>query len=105
MSTTITKATAGPSGEKIRSDLVVRYEPGTEPLAVTVSSKVDYLYGEAIEAAVQDVVAQLKELQRQEMSRIVTPGEVAPGLAGLGGAGLGGAGLGGAGTPSKIVLK
>ncbi len=59
MSTTITKATAGPSGEKIRSDLVVRYEPGTEPLAVTVSSKVDYLYGEAIEAAVRRVASAL----------------------------------------------
>ncbi len=59
MTTTITRATAGPSGEKIRSDLVVRYEPGTEPLAVTVSSKVDYLYGEAIEAAVRRVAAAL----------------------------------------------
>lgn len=59
-------------------------------------------FPQAIDAAVQDVVAQIRELQRQEASRIVTPGEVAPGLGGLGG--LGGGGLGGA-SPSKIVLK
>ncbi len=55
MGTTIREASAGPSGEKIRSDLVVRYEPGDGPLEITVTSKVGYLYGEAIEAAVRRV--------------------------------------------------
>jgi hypothetical protein len=49
----------------------------------------------AIDQAVKEVVEQIRELQRQEMSRIVTPGEVASSL-------LGG---GGGGRPSKIVLK
>ena len=59
METTIRPAMAGPSGEKIRSDLVVRYEPGGEPLAITVTSKVGYLYGEAIEAAARRVAEAL----------------------------------------------
>lgn len=60
----------------------------------------------AIDAAIKDVVEQIRELQRQEMSRIVTPDEVAASLVGGGGGGLGG-GLGGGrpGRPSKIVLK
>jgi hypothetical protein len=57
-------------------------------------------FPQAIDAAVKDVVSQLRELQRQEMSRIVTPDEVAPPLGGLGGPGVGGPGAG-----SKIVLK
>jgi len=57
-------------------------------------------FPQAVDAAVRDVAAQLRELQRQEMSRIVTPDEVAPTLGGLGGAGIPGAG-----GPSKIVLK
>lgn len=52
----------------------------------------------AIDLAVKDVVEQIRELQRQEMSRIVTPTEVASSLLGGGGAGRGG-------RPSKIVLK
>lgn len=55
-------------------------------------------FPQAIDAAVQDVAAQIRELQRKEMSRIVTPGEVAPGLGGLGG-------LGGSAAASKILLK
>ena len=55
MGTEIRTAVAGPSGERIRSDLVVRYEPGTGALRVTLTSKVGYLYGEAIEAAVRRV--------------------------------------------------
>ncbi len=55
MSTGVRVARTGPSGEKIRSDLVVRYEPGGSPLAVQVRSKVGYLYGEAIEAAARRV--------------------------------------------------
>jgi citrate lyase subunit beta/citryl-CoA lyase len=39
----------------VRSDLNVAYEPGTGPLAVDITSKVDYLYGDAIQAAVNRV--------------------------------------------------
>lgn len=64
----------------------------------------------AIDAAVKEVVEQIKELQRQEASRIVTPDEVAAQLGGLGGGGGGGGGGipgagGGAGGGSKILLK
>ena len=52
----IVKAYAGANGEKIRSDLVVRFEPGGRPLEMNVASKVEYLYREAIEAAVRRVV-------------------------------------------------
>ncbi len=53
----IAAASAGPEGDRVRSDLHVRYEPGSEPLALDITSKVDYLYGEAIEAAVRRVAA------------------------------------------------
>jgi len=53
----IRPAEAGPTGERVRSDLHVVYEPAGEPLALEISSKVDYLYGEAIEAAVRRVTA------------------------------------------------
>lgn len=53
----------------------------------------------AVDVAVKEVVEQIKELQRQEMSRIVTPDEVASSLMG------GGAPAGGAGRGSKILLK
>ncbi|NOZ95282.1 MAG: citrate lyase acyl carrier protein, partial [Acidobacteria bacterium] len=60
MSTTTRSASAGPSADtKIRSDLVVRYEPGNGPLAVTVTSKVDYLFGEAIGSAARRVAEAL----------------------------------------------
>ena len=53
----ITAASAGPEGDHIRSDLHVRYEPSSKPLALELSSKVDYLYGEAIETAVRRVAS------------------------------------------------
>jgi citrate lyase subunit beta/citryl-CoA lyase len=48
-------ASAGPRGTRVRSDLNVGYEPTSEVLTVDVTSKVDYLYGEAIESAVRRV--------------------------------------------------
>jgi citrate lyase subunit beta/citryl-CoA lyase len=51
----IKPASAGPAGERVRSDLNVRFEPTSEPLAVELISKVDYLYGEAIHRAVRRV--------------------------------------------------
>lgn len=54
--TMIVAATAGPTGERVRSDLNVAYQPGPGALKVDVSSKVGYLYGEAIDAAVTRVV-------------------------------------------------
>jgi len=59
MRETIRSAMAGPTAEKIRSDLVGRYEPGDTPLDVTVTSKVGYLYGEAIEGAARRVAGDL----------------------------------------------
>ncbi|RLE19013.1 MAG: citrate lyase ACP, partial [Acidobacteria bacterium] len=52
----IVAAVAGPTGDRPRSDLKVTYQPGSEALSIDVSSKVDYLYGEAINAAVKRVV-------------------------------------------------
>jgi citrate lyase subunit beta/citryl-CoA lyase len=51
----LTPASAGPAGEHVRSDLAIAYQPNPEPLAVDVTSKVDYLYGEAIDKAVRRV--------------------------------------------------
>jgi citrate lyase subunit beta/citryl-CoA lyase len=48
-------ASAGPTGDRVRSDLNVGYEPSSEPLSIDLASKVDYLYGEAIEFAVRRV--------------------------------------------------
>jgi citrate lyase subunit beta/citryl-CoA lyase len=56
----IRAAAAGPSGDEVRSDLRVEYEPGADPLRVEVVSKVDYLYGEAIDAAVRRVAEAFK---------------------------------------------
>jgi len=53
-------AAAGPSGDDVRSDCHVTYEPGDEPLALEIDSKVDYLYSEAIEAAVRRVASGLE---------------------------------------------
>ena len=53
----IRPASAGPAGERVRSDLHVAFEPTSDPLALEVSSKVDYLYGEAIEKAVRRVAS------------------------------------------------
>ena len=49
----IRAAAAGPLGEDVRSDLHVAFVPGENPLEIAVASKVDYLYGAAIEAAVR----------------------------------------------------
>ncbi|MCD4751047.1 MAG: hypothetical protein K8R59_16870 [Thermoanaerobaculales bacterium] len=54
--TTIVAAAAGPSGDRVRSDLRVAYKPGPQALDLEIASKVDYLYGAAIEAAVRRVV-------------------------------------------------
>lgn len=48
-------AAAGSLGDRVRSDCHVAYEPGTDPLRLVIGSKVDYLYGDAIEAAVRRV--------------------------------------------------
>jgi len=48
-------ASTGPAGERVRSDLNVSYEPASDPLTIDVTSKVDYLYGQAIESAVRRV--------------------------------------------------
>ncbi len=52
-------ASAGPLGDDVRSDCHVAYEPGADVLAIKISSKVDYLYGDSIEAAVRRVAAGL----------------------------------------------
>jgi citrate lyase subunit beta/citryl-CoA lyase len=51
----IKQASAGPTGERVRSDLNVSFEPTSDPLTIALASKVDYLYGEAIETAVRRV--------------------------------------------------
>ncbi len=51
----IQPASAGPAGETVRSDLKVSFEPTSKPLTIEVVSKVDYLYGQAIETAVRRV--------------------------------------------------
>jgi citrate lyase subunit beta/citryl-CoA lyase len=48
-------ATAGPLGDEVRSDCHVAYSPGDEALALDLTSKVDYLYGESIETSVREV--------------------------------------------------
>lgn len=52
-------AAAGPTGDDVRSDLEVRYQPGPHALEVRLHSKVDYLYGAAIQSAVERVAAAL----------------------------------------------
>ncbi|MCU0305744.1 MAG: aldolase/citrate lyase family protein [Thermoanaerobaculales bacterium] len=52
-------ASAGPLGDEVRSDCRVAYEPGEGPLAVEVVSKVDYLYGQSIAAALRRVAGGL----------------------------------------------
>jgi len=55
----IKPASAGPTGDRVRSDLSVAYQPGAGELAVELTSRVDYLYREAIEAAVRRVARAL----------------------------------------------
>jgi len=49
-------ASAGPTGNRVRSDLRVDYEPNAEALTIELKSKVDYLYRDAIETAIRRVV-------------------------------------------------
>lgn len=51
----IQPASAGPVGDTVRSDLSVGFQPTADSLVIEVVSKVDYLYGQAIEAAVRRV--------------------------------------------------
>jgi len=51
----IRAASAGPTGDTVRSDLHVAFEPGAEPLVIEVRSKVDYLYSDAIRRSVERV--------------------------------------------------
>jgi len=48
-------AAAGSLGEDVRSDCHVAYDPGDEALSLEIASKVDYLFGDSIEAAVRRV--------------------------------------------------
>ncbi len=52
---TVKAASAGPTGDGVRSDLCIDFSPVPGPLTVDLDSKVDYLYGEAIVAAVRRV--------------------------------------------------
>jgi citrate lyase subunit beta/citryl-CoA lyase len=51
----VMRASAGPTGDQVRSDLRVEYEPTAGALTIELKSKVDYLYREAIETAVRRV--------------------------------------------------
>lgn len=57
MSTSI--FTAGPAGEKIRSDCRVRYQPGSKPLEIQVNSKVGALFGTSLNELVTACLDQL----------------------------------------------
>jgi citrate lyase subunit beta/citryl-CoA lyase len=48
-------AAAGPLGDDVRSDVHVAYRPDDHELRFDIRSRVDYLYGEAIEAAIRRV--------------------------------------------------
>ncbi len=48
-------ASAGPLGDDVRSDCHVAYTPGEQPLELEIASKVDYLYSDAMTAAVRRV--------------------------------------------------
>lgn len=49
-------AAAGPLGDDVRSDCHVKYERGGAEVRIDIASKVDYLYGDAIEAAARRVL-------------------------------------------------
>ncbi|MCF7802312.1 MAG: HpcH/HpaI aldolase/citrate lyase family protein [Candidatus Marinimicrobia bacterium] len=51
--------TAGPTGEKIRSDCRVSYQPGSKPLNIQVNSKVGVLFGSSLKKLVTDSLNQL----------------------------------------------
>jgi citrate lyase subunit beta/citryl-CoA lyase len=48
-------ASAGPLGDDVRSDANVSFEPAPDSLRISITSKVDYLYGASIESAVRRV--------------------------------------------------
>jgi hypothetical protein len=52
-------------------------------------------FPEAVQAAVEKLIEQAREMQRQQMSRIVVPGQ---------GGGMGGGGMPGAGGGGKLIL-
>lgn len=52
-------ATAGPLGDDVRSDCHVAYEAGGDDLSVHVESKVDYLFGAAIDDALRRAAMEL----------------------------------------------
>jgi hypothetical protein len=52
-------------------------------------------FPQAVQNAVERLMEEARELQRQEASRIVVPGQAPPGMGGPGGGGLGGGGGGG----------
>ena len=55
-------------------------------------------FPDAVQAAVQRLVEQARELQRQQMSRIVVPGQGGPGIPGVPGGGVPG------GPGGKLIL-
>jgi len=59
-------------------------------------------FPEAVQGAVEKLIEQAREMQRQQMSRIVVPGQGGPGMGGL----PGGGGFPGGGAPGggKIVF-
>ena len=59
-------------------------------------------FPEAVQAAVEKLIEQAREMQRQSMSRIVVPGQGGPGMGGLPGGGFPGGG--GAPGGGKIVF-
>ena len=66
------------------------------PLEATTVEEAIAKFPDAIQAAVERLIEEAKEMRRREASRIVVPGQ-GPGGGGLGGGGLGGGGLGGGG--------
>ena len=55
----VMRASAWPTGDRVRSDLRVVYEPNADALMIELTSKVDYLYREAIDNAVRRVAEAL----------------------------------------------
>lgn len=45
----------GPRGEAPRSDIVINYTPGDQPLEIDLTSKVDALYGPSIQTQITDI--------------------------------------------------
>jgi len=66
------------------------------PIDATDLAQAFEKFPEAINVAVENMIEEAKELQRQEASRIVVPGQGAGGLGGLGGPG---------GPGGKVTLR